>query len=387
MKTIRILRIIARLNIGGPALQAITLSAELGDGFQTLLVAGVPDKGEGSFDDQARAQVKDVVFIQELSRPLHPLRDAIAFFKICLLIRRFKPDIIHTHTAKAGTLGRLAGILMRVPVMIHTFHGNVFHGYFSRTHTRMFLGIERFLARRTDAIVAISDTQKNDLTNRYKVAGADRVRVVPLGFALEAFLNAGAAAGELRGELGAARDTVIVGIVGRLVEIKNIAMFLEAAALIKKQEPKVPLLFVVVGDGHLRKALEEKARALGIKDCVVFLGWRNDIPAITASFDIAVLCSLNEGTPVSLIEAMAAGKAVVATDVGGVRDVVQDKLTGELVPSGDVNAFAETIRKLINNESLRAQYGRSAQRAAAQRFTKERLIRDITALYKGFFPA
>jgi len=384
-KKLKILRIIARLNVGGPAIHTILLTQALNnERFESILVAGQVGKAEKDMIYLAKEKGVKPVIIPELGRQIDPIKDIFVLWKIFKLMKRERPDIVHTHTAKAGALGRAAAVLSGVPVRIHTFHGHIFESYFSKFYIVLFLLIERILALFTKYIVVVSQAQKREIGERYKIAAPDKIKVIPLGLELEKFFPVNGRAGKLRGELGLGEDIIIVGIVGRLVPVKNHKMFLEAANLLSGLlEDKFKIKYLIVGDGEERQSLEEYAKKLGLGDDAIFCGWREDTADIYSDLDIAGLTSLNEGTPVALIEALAAGRPVVATNVGGVADVVKDGVNGYLVAPADVQAFALRLADLVKDSAKRSEFGFSGRQMVRERFSRERLVRDMSKLYEA----
>ena len=384
-KVIKIVRIIARLNIGGPAINAVLLSEGLNDnGFKTTFVTGSIEKDEGDMSYFAYERGVRPVIVNELSREINVFKDLIALWKIYKIVKKEKPDIVHTHTAKAGALGRIAAILAGVPVRVHTFHGHVFDGYFNNAATRIFIAIERFLGRFTAKIISVSNSVANDVVMRYNIVPKGKVAVIPLGFDLQRFFAIDKYKGNLKKELGLNEDILLVGIVGRLVPIKNHKMFLDAARkILATSHYSLTTKFIIVGDGELRQELEEYVDKIGIRQHVVFLGWRRDLESIYADLDIVCLTSLNEGTPVSLIEAMACGKPVVATDVGGVKDIVKESINGLLVPSGDVDGFRSAIINILQDNEKRMRMGDNGREFVRANFGKGRLIEDTKRLYEN----
>ena len=377
----KILRIIARLNIGGPAIHTILLTAGLDKTqFESILVTGVVSEGEGDMSYLASKYGVKPIVIPELGREIGWKNDLTALYKLFRLIRTEKPEIVHTHTAKAGTLGRIAAILSGAHYKIHTFHGHVLHSYFGTFKTNIFILIERLLARFTDKIIVISPLQYSELCHQIKVAPPEKFAIIPLGFDLTQFFNAEVHCGKLRSELHISEDTLLVGIVGRLTAIKNHALFLRSAARVLEKVANVR--FLIVGDGELAVELKELSNDLQIQENVIFLGWRDDMPVIYADLDLVALTSLNEGTPVSLIEAMASGKAVVATAVGGVPDIVFDGQTGILVPSGDEEKLSAAIIDLLEDAEKRRHFGKRGREFVKGKFTKERLFADMAKLYE-----
>jgi glycosyltransferase involved in cell wall biosynthesis len=307
------------------------------------------------------------------------LRDIVALWRLYRLLRVERPQIVHTHTAKAGFLGRLAARMAGVPIIVHTYHGHVLNGYYGPVKSWLLRMMERGLARSTDRLVAVSGLVKEDLI-AYRIAPAVKISVIPLGFDLKPFLECRSLKGEFRRELELGSGDKLVGILGRIFPIKNHRLFLESAAQIAQQESNVH--FVIVGDGVLRSEMEQYAQDLGIRHKVIFTGWRRDLPRIYADLDLLVVSSNNEGTPVSAIEAMASGCPVVATRVGGLPDVVQDRETGYLVPPKKSQALAAAMLKLIRDSKKAEQMGRLAQLSVKERFSLDRLLRDTENLYE-----
>jgi glycosyltransferase involved in cell wall biosynthesis len=369
----KVVRIIARLNVGGPALHVINLTRRL-DGYESVLVAGSIADGEAEVDLATNPPLP-LIRVPELGRAIRFGSDFVAFFKLLRILRGQRPHIVHTHTAKAGTLGRIAAWLAGVPVRVHTYHGHVFHGYFGRFLSAATIGIERMLALVTTRIVVISERQRREIVETYRIAPAHKVKVIPLGLELGRFASDVSAQerAAFRRDIGADQGQPIVTIVGRLVPIKNHGLFLEAAARVLKYRADV--LFLIVGGGEMEAVLRQRARDLGIDGRVRFAGWRNDLPAIYAASSVVALSSNNEGTPVALIEALAAGVNVVATDVGGVADVLEDGRLGALVPAGDASAFADAIIRQLDNDQ------RPPAARMVARFSVERLAADIQQLY------
>jgi glycosyltransferase involved in cell wall biosynthesis len=305
-------------------------------------------------------------------------REMRALVRLYRLIRQERPQVVHTHTAKAGFVGRLAARLARVPVVVHTFHGHVLHGYYGPCKTQLLRRMERGLAGLTDRIVTVSEQVKRDLVT-YGVAAADHIQVISLGLELHPFLHSARYRGTFRHEWQLTGAERLVGIVGRLFPIKNHHLFLEAAALVAGKDPAAR--FVIVGDGTLRPALERRAQEMGIAERVIFTGWRRDLPDIYADLDVLAVTSNNEGTPVSAIEAMAAGCPVVATHVGGLPDLIHEGKTGYLVPPGDAPALATAWLRLLQQPERARRMGETARRTARERFSAQRLVTDMEQLY------
>lgn len=378
--SVRVLRIIARLNIGGPAIHATLLTEHLDRlGYETVLVSGTEEEGEGSYLDLRGGAVRDLRRIPELGREIRGLRDLAALWQLVTLIRDVRPVIVHTHTAKAGTLGRLAAWLCRVPIVVHTYHGHVFHGYFSPAKTRVFIAIETWLARRTHRLVTVTETVRQEVL-ACGIGRPDRFDVVPLGFELSTFVNAASARGRLRAELGITAGAPVVGIVARLAPIKAHERFLAVARRLVDRRPDAQ--FLIVGDGERRAELEAMAAEAGLTSHVRFLGWRGDLDAVYADLDVVALTSKNEGSPVALIEAMASGRPVVAMRAGGVADVVDHDRTGLLVDQADEAGMADAILALLADPDRAARLGEAGRARVIDTYGADRLVRDIDRLYR-----
>jgi glycosyltransferase involved in cell wall biosynthesis len=369
------------MNIGGPAHHVSMLSGRLDPSrFQTLLVYGRLAPGEGSFESLAHKEGCTVKVLPGLSPEMRPGTDLRALLDLMRLIRAYRPQIVHTHTAKAGFVGRLAVVLSPGPrpIIVHTYHGHVLEGYFGRSRSAAYRFLERQLARVSECLIGVSQATVDDLV-RLRVAPRDRFRVVPIGLDLRRFLRPSSeAAAMLRNECGTSADEVLVAFVGRLVPIKRVDLVLRAFATGRQEG--VPIRLMVVGDGPCRASLEDLAHRLGISDFVRFLGYLPDTTAVAAAADIAILASDNEGTPVSLIEAAAAGRPAVATAVGGVPDVVVSG-TGLLVSRGDHAALARGVARLARDPELRAEMGARAREHVTGTFSIERLLHDVEKLY------
>jgi glycosyltransferase involved in cell wall biosynthesis len=377
--TVRVLRIFSRLNIGGPSVHVILLSAHLRErGYETRLVVGKESGREGNMFGLAAEKSVACESLSGLGREIAPLSDLRALLGLRRIMRDWRPAIVHTHTAKAGMLGRVAARLSRVPAVVHTFHGHVLHGYFSPAKTAFFRRLETRLAGYADALVAVSDEVKNDLV-RYGVAPAERIRVIPLGLEL-AHLAGPLPRGELRRAAEFADDAPLVGMVGRLVPIKDAPTFLHAARRVRAARPDVR--FALVGDGDERLALERLSGEQGLDGALHFAGWRSDLRPVYGDLDVVVNASRNEGTPVALIEAMAAGRPVVATGVGGTPDLLGGGARGQLVPPGDPEALAHAILETVDDPKAAVERARAARAHVLSRHSVERLVRDVDALYR-----
>ncbi len=407
----KIVRVIARLNVGGPARHVVWLTAGLqGSNFESLLVAGTVPPGEEDMGYFAASQGVRPVFITELTREIS-LRDFLTTWKLYRLFRSEAPDLVHTHTAKAGTVGRVAGLLYRwlTPgtllgrprrcLFVHTYHGHIFHSYYGPLKTRLFIAIEKLLARLvTDRIVVVSEQQRREINQDFGVGREEQFEVIRLGLDLSAFANWEDRRPFFRAEIGAVPTEILVGIVGRLTEIKNHKFFLRAAARFKesqKEQKLVPRVrFLVIGDGNMRGKLEAQAQSLGLAEDVIFTGTRKDPENFYPALDVVALTSLNEGTPLTLIEAMANARPIIATKVGGVVDLLgnetepvqQDSASnicerGVIVPVSDEEAFVEGLKRLISDSELCRALGKRGLAYVSDNYSRERLLDDVSKLY------
>jgi glycosyltransferase involved in cell wall biosynthesis len=383
---VRLVRVIARLNIGGPSIQAITLTKRLDElGYATTLVRGSEGPREGNMDHLAHELGVKPVRVSSLQRNpgLHDLRALVSLIRI---MRRERPQIVHTHAAKAGTLGRLAALLSGRrrgrPRIVHTFHGHSLSGYFAPRTAALYRQIERVLGRRTDGLIAVSEQVRDELV-AMGIAPAERFEVIPLGFDLSRFdltPRARLAAREaLRREFDIPLDAVVVTLVARLVPIKRVDRFLRAAVALGDISS---VRFLIVGDGELHDSLRSSSNATALADRVTWTGFRRDIPAVCVASDVVVLCSDNEGTPVSLIEAAAAGLPTVSTTVGGAAKVVRDGETGVLVSRDDETGLVDALRTLVLDLSMRKRMGLAGRAHVVNTFSLERLVSDLDGLYQ-----
>ncbi len=402
----KIVRIIARLNVGGPARHVVWLNEALNDDqFQSVLLTGTVPDGEENMEHFAENHGVKPVFIKEMSRELSP-KDLISLWRVYGYLRKYTPDVIHTHTAKAGTIGRIAGFIYkwftpktligkpRNVQIVHTFHGHVFHSYYGKFKTGIFLFIERCLARfATDKVVVISAQQKNEINEHFHIGRSEQFRIIPLGLDFKPFEDLNRHRNKLRVDIGAKDDEILVGIIGRLTEVKNHALFLEVVRKYKddSDDGSPKLRFLIVGDGNIGEALREKAKSLDLEGEVVFLGNRNDPEVCYAGIDIVALTSLNEGTPLSLIEAMACGKPVISTMVGGVSDLLGaiEENRGDYficergigAKSQDASGFYTGLKFLISDSDLQRSYSLKGEKFVKEGYSKDRLVADIKNLY------
>ena len=383
-RPLTICRVQSRICIGGPAQHTLILSSRLAPAYRTILIGGGLDHEEHDLAGEARACGVETLVVPSMRRRPGPLADLCALLALWRLFRRERPAIVHTHTAKAGALGRVAARLAGVPVVVHTFHGHVFAGYFPRWVTRLIVVAERLLARLSDAVIVLSAVQHHDVVRRFRVAPAAKVHIIPLGLDLEAFAAAASPAarkpGALRRELGCARDAVLIGIVGRLAPVKNHELFLEAAARLCELLPGRDLQFVVVGDGARRAVIEALAGRLGLAPRVHFLGWRRDLAPVMADLDLLASTSRSEGTPAAIIEAMAAGVPIVATAVGGVEDILGGYHAARVVATSSPAVVAVALAGLLRAPVARVSHG-------VERFGARRLVGDVESLYARLLTA
>ena len=380
----RVLRVIARLNMGGPALHVAYLTAGLRErGYETTLVAGSLARGEDSMEFVADDLGVKVERLPGLRRDISPVRDVVAVLRLAQLIRRERPTILHTHTAKAGAVGRIAALLAadaRPPIVVHTFHGHVLRGYFGPLRTLGFRLLERWLARITTALIAVSPEVRDDLV-RLGVAPREKFTVVRLGIELEQRIADRDGRDETRRVLGIGPDRFTVGWIGRMTGVKRTSDVL--LAFKRLRERGVDACLCMVGDGPERDQVERRAHELGIMRDTLFLGYQEEVAPFYAAFDAMILPSANEGTPVSAIEALAAGRPVVATRVGGVPDVVRDGEDGFLVDLGAVDQLADSLARLAEDPALREAMGSAGRARVLPRYSVKRLVDDVDRLYRS----
>jgi glycosyltransferase involved in cell wall biosynthesis len=382
-KKIKVLRIINRFNLGGPTFNAAFLTRFINDEFETILVGGVHDEGETDSYHILKQYEVPYILIPELRRTPNVLLDRKAYKKIKDIIEIEKPDIVHTHASKAGFIGRKAAKSSGVPIILHTFHGHVFHSYFNAVKTKAVKMLERRLAKQSTGIIAISEKQKEELVKAHQICTAEKVQVIPLGFDLNRFsVDKVKNRVEVRKKWGIEKQEVAIAIIGRLAPVKDHAYFLDIIAeLAKRTDQKIKVF--IVGDGTERAAIEGRLKALNKGTEFVYMtSWILDIAAFNHGMDIICLTSKNEGTPVSLIEAQAAGLPVVTTDVGGIKDVVQDDQTGFVIKQGDIETYVEKLRLLVEDSNLRDRMGQNGHNFVIRRFHYSRLVGDMEKYYK-----
>ena len=371
--------------MGGPALHVAYLTAGLRErGYDTTLVAGSLARGEESMAHIAEGRGVEIEVLEELHREISPLQDLRAMVHLARLIRRERPAILHTHTAKAGAVGRIAALLAgpaRPPIIVHTFHGHVLRGYFSRPVALGFRALERRLARVTTALVAVSPEVRDDLV-RLGVAPKEKFVVIRLGIELaERVASNDTARAETRRALGVPADAYVVGWIGRMTAVKRTTDVMRGFR--RLLDEGVDGYLCLVGDGPDHARLERQAHELGIVRRCLFVGYQDDVARFYDAMDVLVLPSANEGTPVSIIEALAAERPAVATRVGGVPDVVRDGIDGYLVEPGDASALAARLAELARDPLRRRQMGREGRTRVLERYSVDRLVDDVDRLYRS----
>lgn len=378
--------------IGGPSLHVSLLTKHMPKEYETKLIVGAPDKGEKKADYLLAKMGIEPIEVPDMSRDISLVDDIIAYRKIKAIIQQERPDIVHTHASKPGAIGRWAAYRCGVPIIVHTYHGHVFHSYFSAIKSQVYVEIERRLAKMSTKIIAISNLQKAELSETFKIAPAEKIEVIPLGLNLEPFREqANEKRLAFRQEYGLTEDTIAIGIVGRLAPIKNHPLFISAIKYLLQQTDKRIKAFIV-GDGECRASLtglcEEQQIGYSTPEKpdysqpIIFTSWRTDIDVVNAGLDIITLTSLNEGTPVSIIEAQASSKPIVATVCGGIEDVVIAGETALLAEQGDHIGFYKQLHRVVEDNELRQSMSRQGEAFAFKRFSYQRLVEDMDGLYK-----
>lgn len=383
----KVIHVITRLDFGGSAQN--TMLTALGHDrakFEPLVVAGYPGRwdaqgGQAATEENCRRLEKAAVrwmMLPSLTREVHPLKDAQALWQLIRLFRKEQPALVHTHTSKAGVLGRVAAWFARVPVIVHTPHGHVFYGHFGPFRSWLFLQIERALSGITDRLIALTEAERQDHLDR-SVGKTDRFSVVPSGIDRERFGRARVQGKQQPDWFRCPPDALVVGSVGWLTDIKGHTYLIEAVAKLKQDFPSLHL--VIIGSGDRHDALLQQAELAGLRDAVHFLGHRNDIESCLAGMDVFVLPSLNEGMGRALIEAMAAGLPVIASHVGGIPAVIRHERTGLLVPPGDANALAVALRRLLDRPEWAAQLGVAASHSVDSRYGSVSMVHAIESIF------
>ena len=379
----KILRILNRFNVGGPTYNVAYLTKYLSDEYTTVLIGGEREESEASSEYILKELDIPYTIVPDMKRSISLKNDIKALREIISIIKKEKPDIVHTHASKAGMLGRLAAKICGVSYIFHTFHGHVFHSYFGKKKTSFFIHLERLLARWSTAIIAISDIQKHELGDIYKICQPEKIQVVPLGFDLHKFTEqTDEKRKQFRTQYNLQDDEIAIGIVGRLAPVKNHEMFIDAICNCQKQTSKKIRAFII-GDGELAEQLQTYCKNTNTEQIITFTSWIKDVDVAYAGLDIVALTSFNEGTPVSIIEAQAAGKPVVSTNVGGISDIVQEDETA-LLSEIDTEKFTEKLTRLINDDDLREKMSEKSRHFSDSKFSYVRLCTDMENVYKKF---
>jgi glycosyltransferase involved in cell wall biosynthesis len=390
-KKIKILRILNRLSLGGPTYNVSYLTKFISNKYKTILVCGKEMRFETSskfVTNQIRVNVK---YINNLQREISLFKDFKVLIELIKIIKKFQPDIIHTHASKAGFLGRLAGIICGIKIIIHTFHGHIFHSYFGYCKTKLFILIEKILAKKTNKIIVLSNYQKKELSNHYKIANSNKFKIIKLGFDIKRFTKKNMHSNFFIKKLKL-NNYKTVGIIGRLSSIKNINYFIDIAEnLINKKKRKIK--FIIVGDGERKKDLikyskikrlrtvEFKNKTLKANFDVVFTSWIKKIENLYPALDIVCNTSLNEGTPLSLLESMAAKKPVIGTNVGGVRDIIKNDFNGYCFNIKNKNKMINQIDNLLNNKKERIRLGNNGYNFVKKNHSYLSLVNNTEKIY------
>lgn len=379
----RILRIINRFNLGGPTYNVSYLTKYLPERYETLLVGGVPDEGETASSHILEELGIEARILSSMKRKPGWKNDRETYQEIKTIIEEFKPDIVHTHASKAGALGRKAAFACKVPVVVHTFHGHVFDGYFGTLQTNIYKAIERYLAKKTDGIVAISPEQVKDLTLKHRICEEKKVKMIPLGFDLDRFFEVDKAVSlKFRNQYGISSDAFVVTIIGRLAPIKNHRLYIDALVRMANGTSRT-VKALIVGDGSEKASLQLYLSSLSLPANLefVFTSWIADIAPVLVNSQVVALTSNNEGTPVSLIESLAAGVPVVATQVGGVKHIVEHGVNGFLVARNDPETFAYYLLELSKNNTLYETLKSNARKSVVEKFHYRLLVERMANWY------
>jgi len=387
----RVFRLINRFNLGGPVFNVTYLTKFLSPEFETMLAGGTKDESEaGSEYIPMEYGIKPVI-IEKMKRSINPLNDVAAYYEIKKLIQDYKPHIVHTHASKAGSLGRMAAVACKVPIIVHTYHGHVFHSYFNNLQTSVYKNIERYLGTKSTALIALSEKQKMELSEIHKIAPQEKFHIIPLGFDLKRFwTDTEEKRKKFRTSHQLDNDTVAIGIMGRLVPIKNHALFVDAFKKTKERQKNIKAF--IIGDGELKDTLINQCVNIGLSYStieapnpqadVIFTSWITDTDVAMAGLDLVALSSLNEGTPVSLIEAQAGGKPIISTITGGIENVVVAGQTALLSPVNDVESFYQNMLKLVADSKLRDTLSKTGRDFVNKKFSHIALAQNTGNLYK-----
>jgi len=383
-KKIKILRIINRFNLGGPTYNVTFLSAFMSDKFETKLIGGGHENYEGDALFIPHKYGVEPEIVKSLQREIDFKKDKQALKEIRQIIKEYQPDIVHTHASKSGAIGRLAAIKEKVPIIVHTFHGHVFHSYFGKFKTQFYKSVERYLAKKSTAIVTISNIQKNELVNTHKIIPSEKAKVINLGFDLSKFqTNQSEKRLKFVKEYDIGDDVICIGIIGRLTAIKNHQMFFDVIHNVIGQTNQKVRVFVI-GGGELEEELKEVAKGIEKKIgqlVFTFTSWIKDVDIPLSRLDIVCLTSHNEGTPVSLIEAQASNVVVMSTNVGGVKDILLEDVTGYVIDDFSVNKYSKKLLELIENKEKRQKMSQNGWDYVKEKFHYTTLCKNMENLY------
>jgi glycosyltransferase involved in cell wall biosynthesis len=381
MESKKVCHIITRLDLGGSAENTLLTAIGLrGRGYAVDIICGQSDNPQSPRETEALAHGVCIIRIKELVRPIAPVRDTLVLIKIIRLMLKNHYDIVHTHTSKAGIVGRMAGIIAGVPIVVHTPHGHIFYGYFSLLLTAVFMCLERIVTRKTHALITLTNKEKQDYLAQ-RIGTHARSHPILSGIDLAPFLAPKARNDSFRESIGLGLSDFVAGTVARLVSIKNHDVIVSAASLLNNRCPD--LRFVFIGDGELRPSLESRIRSLGLENRFVFLGWRNDIPLYLDAFDLFVMCSHNEGMGRAFIEAQASGVPVVGSRVGGVEEAIAEGKTGFLVDPGKPEELARVLERVYDDRELLARMSAACRAHVDPAFGKELMVDRIDSLYRS----
>jgi glycosyltransferase involved in cell wall biosynthesis len=387
----KILHITNRLVIGGPSRHVAMLSKGLQSDYGVMVVGGSAAPGEVLDLDLFAGLKNQPILIPELSRKLNLSHDYIVYRKLRKIIQEFQPDIVHTHTSKVGALGRKAAKKEGVAKIIHTYHGLIFENYFSGILNAGLIKLEQSLAKSTNHLIALSNQQKNSLVQQYKIASENKFSIIPLALNSDAYQQSENLRKQFRNQYNLSTETVAIGIIGRLVPIKNIKLFLDGIHYLK-QNSTINIQAFIIGDGIEKDNLITYAQSLGLKTAqkdhvskgadMVFTSWVKDLKYIYSGLDIVTLSSKSEGTPMSLMEAQMTGKAIIASNVGGVSDIIPEG-TGLLFGINKPQEFFDKLKGLVESEELRTQLSTQAKYHAQEQYRPELMLSRIKEVYEA----
>ncbi len=384
-RQIRILNIITRLGISGGSFHALLVTKLFtNEEYQSYVLSGKIEAYETDMTYLADEYGIKPYYIESMSRSIHPIKDIFTIIKMMKIIRQIKPDIVHTHTAKAGFVGRVSAWLCGVPIIVHTFHGNNFRGYFGKMMTLVSISIERWMARISDRIIVISNQQQNELLH-FNIVTEKKIRIIPLGFDFSNIIHQSEDKGKFRKQFKIADNQHIIAFIGRLTAIKNPRMFLDIAKeLIKSRDD---LTFCLIGDGEMKAELEMEIKVAHLTDRIIFTGFIQEMKPIYADIDILLLTSLNEGTPVTIIEAMANRKIVISSLVGGVGDLIEHGKNGFTYQLDNEQLFVKAIHFVVDHPNDFVQVRDNAFKKITNIYSIDNLERNLSSLFHELIEA